>query len=217
MIVDPSSQPPLNIYRLLVGSVVPRPIAFVSTISPDGINNLAPFSFFNAVCADPPTVLFCPNNRKPTKDTLANVRATGEFVINIVSEDIAEKMNVCSGDYPAGIDEFEVAGLTPTPSDLVKPPRVREAHVNMECKVTQIISIGDRAWSGNVVLGEVLRFHIDDAIVHDFKIDPDKLRAVGRMGGNEYTKVRDRFELIRPVVSLTEPFVMPLETARQRG
>jgi len=200
MIVDPSSQPPLHIYKLLVGSVVPRPIAFVSTISPEGINNLAPFSFFNAVCADPPTVLFCPNQRNPIKDTLANVRAMGEFVINIVSEEIAEKMNVCAGDYPAGIDEFQVSGLTPVPSGLVKPPRVLEAHVNMECKVTQIIPIGDNPWGGNVVLGEVLRFHIDDAIAHDFRIDPDKLRAVGRMGGNEYTRTRDRFEMIRPVV-----------------
>jgi flavin reductase (DIM6/NTAB) family NADH-FMN oxidoreductase RutF len=200
MIVDPGSHPPLSTYKLLVGSVVPRPIAFVSTISAAGINNLAPFSFFNAVCADPPTVLFCPNNRNPIKDTLANIRATGEFVINIVSEEIAEKMNLCSGDYPAGVDEFQVSGLTPAPSGLVKPPRVLEARVNMECKVTQIIPIGDRPWSGNVVLGEVLRFHIDDAIVDDFRIDPEKLRAVGRMGGNTYTRVQDRFDMIRPVV-----------------
>jgi flavin reductase (DIM6/NTAB) family NADH-FMN oxidoreductase RutF len=200
MIVDPSAQPPLNIYKLLVGSVVPRPIAFVSTISPDGVNNLAPFSFFNAVCADPPTVLFCPNYRVPVKDTLANVRANGEFVLNIVSEHIAEKMNVCSGDYLAGVDEFQVSGLTPVPSDLVRPKRVKESHVNMECKVTQIVTISDQPWGGTVVLGQVLRFHIEDAIVENFKIDPDKLLAVGRMGGNEYTRVRDRFELIRPVV-----------------
>lgn len=201
MIVDPASQPPINTYKLLIGSIIPRPIAFVSTISADGVNNLAPFSFFNAVCADPPTVLFCPNNRNPVKDTLANVRATGEFVINIVSEDIAGKMNVCSGDYAAGVDEFEVSGLTPVPSDLVKPARVLESHVNMECKVSQIISIGDNPqWGGNLVLGQVLRFHVDDAIVQDFRIDPSKLLAVGRMGGNEYCRIRDRFELIRPVV-----------------
>src|SRR5262249_53180140 len=142
MIVDPGSHPPLSTYKLLVGSVVPRPIAFVSTISPEGVNNLAPFASFNAVCAIPPTVLFWPNNRTPIKDTLANVRATGEFVINIVSEEIAEKMNLCSGDYPAGVDEFEVSGLTPVPSGLVKPARVKEALVNMECKVSQIIPIG---------------------------------------------------------------------------
>ena len=200
MIVDPCSNPPLAVYKLLIGSVVPRPIAFVSTVSPEGVYNLAPFSFFNAVCADPPTVLFCPNNRSPIKDTLSNVRATGEFVVNIVSEDIAEKMNICSGDYPPEVDEFQVSGLTAGPSDLIKPPRVLEAHVNMECKVMQIIQISDRPWGGNVVLGEVVRFHVDDAIVEDFRINPDKLLAVGRMGGNEYTRVRDRFELIRPVV-----------------
>lgn len=200
MIVDPSAFPPPISYKLLVGAIVPRPIAFVSTVSADGILNLAPFSFFNAVCADPPTVLFCPTNRTPSKDTLANVRATGEFVINIVSEDIAEKMNTCSGDYPAHVDEFQVSGLTPAPSGLVRPPRVLEAHVNMECKVTQIIQISDKPWGGNLVLGEVLRFHVDDAIVTDYRIDPDKLRAVGRMGGNEYTRILDRFELIRPVV-----------------
>ena len=200
MIVDPSSFPPPISYQLLVGSVVPRPIAFVSTVSPEGVNNLAPFSFFNAVCADPPTVLFCPTNRNPVKDTLANVRATGEFVINIVSEEIAEKMNICSGNYPANVDEFQVSGLTPAPSGLVRPPRVLEAHVNMECKLMQIIQISDKPWGGNVVLGQVVRFHVDDAIVEDYRIDPDKLLAVGRMGGNEYTRVRDRFEMIRPVV-----------------
>jgi flavin reductase (DIM6/NTAB) family NADH-FMN oxidoreductase RutF len=200
MIVDPSSFPPPVSYRLLVGSVVPRPIAFVSTVSPEGVNNLAPFSFFNAVCADPPTVLFCPTNRAAVKDTLANVRAMGEFVINIVSEEIAEKMNVCSGDYPSNVDEFQVSGLTPAPSGLVRPPRVLEAYVNMECKLLQIIQISDKPSGGNVVLGRVVRFHVDDAIVKDYLIDPDKLRAVGRMGGNEYTRTRDRFELIRPVV-----------------
>jgi len=202
MIVDPATQPPQNTYKLLIGSIVPRPIAFVSTISPSGVYNLAPFSFFNAVCANPPTVLFCPNNRNPTKDTLRNVKATGEFVVNIVSEDIAGKMNVTSGDYPPDVDEFQVSGLTAVASDLVKPPRVRESRVSMECKATQIIPIGaeGQAWGGNVVLGEVLRFHVDDAIVHDFRIDPDKLLAVGRMGGNEYCRIRDRFELIRPVV-----------------
>jgi len=207
MIVDPGGYPAAVAYRLLIGSVVPRPIGFVSTVSLEGANNLAPFSFFNAVCAEPPTVMFCPNNRPPApnhrgpvKDTLANVRATGEFVVNIVSEEIAGKMNLCSGDYPPGVDEFQVSGLTPVPSGLVKPPRVLEARVNMECKVMQIVPISDKPLGGTVVLGHVVRFHVDDAIVEDFRIDPDKLQAVGRMGGNEYSRTRDRFEMIRPVV-----------------
>ena len=187
-------------YKLLVDSIVPRPIAFVSTVSPEGVNNLAPFSFFNAVCADPPTILFCPTNRTPAKDTLANVRATGEFVVNIVGEDIAEKMNLCSGEYPPGVDEFQLSGLTPAPSDLVKPPRVKEARVNMECKVLQIIPINDKPWGGNVVLGQVIRFHVDDGLLKDSRIDAGKLLAIGRLGSNEYSRTRDRFELVRPVV-----------------
>jgi flavin reductase (DIM6/NTAB) family NADH-FMN oxidoreductase RutF len=200
MIVDPGSVPPSTSYKLLIGSIVPRPIGFVSTVSPAGVYNLAPFSFFNGVCGDPPVVSFAPNFREPLKDTLVNVQATGEFVVNIVSEEIAEQMNLCSGDYPPGVDEFKVSGLTPIASDLVRPPRVRESHVNMECKVFHIIEVSARPWGGWLVLGEVVRFHIDDAIVDDFRIDPDKLRAIARMGGNMYARTRDRFEMIRPQV-----------------
>src|SRR5438105_705504 len=114
-------------YRVLIGSVVPRPIAFVSTLSADGINNLAPFSFFNAFCADPPVVGFGPVWRNPAKDTIANIRATREFVVNVVSEEIADAMNVCSGDYGPEIDEFQKSKLTPVPSVIVKPPRVQES------------------------------------------------------------------------------------------
>ncbi len=200
MIVDPATSPYPVSYKLLIGSIVPRPIAFVSTISPDGAYNLAPFSFFNAICGDPPVVCFASGNRVPSKDTLANARATGEFVVNIVSEEIAEQMNACSGDYPMGVDEFTVSGLTPVPSDLVRPPRVRESHVNMECKVMQIVDVSTRPRGGSLVIGEVIRFHIDDAVVVDFRINPEKLRAVGRMGGNEYSRTRDRFEMLRPRV-----------------
>jgi flavin reductase (DIM6/NTAB) family NADH-FMN oxidoreductase RutF len=198
LVVDPASCPAQTNYKLLIGSIVPRPIAFVSTVSPDGVPNLAPFSFFNAVCGNPPVVSFASGFRVPPKDTLGNVRATREFVVNIVTEDIAEKMNLTSGEYPADVDEFAISGLTPIPSDLVKPPCVRESPINMECKLLQIVDISVLPLGGSLVIGEVLRFHIDPAIMDDFRIDAGKLRAIGRMGGNEYT--RCRFGMVRPKI-----------------
>ncbi|HVO97220.1 MAG TPA: flavin reductase family protein [Bryobacteraceae bacterium] len=200
MIIDPNSISPQNNYKLLVGAVVPRPIAFVSTVSPDGARNLAPFSFFTVASANPPVVCFTTSFREPRKDTLVNVRATGEFVVNIVSAEFAEKMNVTSGEYPYGVDEFAVAGLTPVPSELVRPSRVKEAHVNMECRLLQTVEVSNQPLGGTLVLGEVVRFHVDDAIIEDFRIDPAKLDAVGRMAGNTYCRTRDRFDMIRPQV-----------------
>jgi len=200
VIVDPASVPTLASYKLLIGCVVPRPIGFVSTVSTEGVCNLAPFSFFNAICGEPPVVCFSTGVRVPPKDTLVNVRATGEFVVNIVGEDIAEQMNACSGDYPFGVDEFKISGLTPVASDLVAPPRVLESRVNMECKVMQIVDVSSRPMGGSLVIGEVIRFHVDDAVVDNFRIDADKLRAIGRMGGSDYARTRDRFEMLRPKV-----------------
>ena len=196
--LDPAAHPPKTNYKLLIGLIVPRPIAFVSTISAGGVHNLAPFSFFNAVCANPPVISFASGFRNPPKDTLLNVRASGEFVVNIVSEEIAEQMNLTSGEYPHGVDEFELSGLTPVPSDIVRPPRVLESPVNMECRLVQIVDVGREPLGGSLVLGEVVRFHIDPAIMDDFRIDPEKLRAIGRMGGTGYTRTRDRFDMIRP-------------------
>ena len=200
--LDPSAHPPAEGYRLMISAIVPRPIAFVSTISSEGVANLAPFSFFNAICADPPAISFAVGNRVPEKDTLANIRATPEFVVNIVNEAIAEQMNVCSGDYPHGVSEFEVSGLTPEPSEIVKPPCVRESPVNLECKLIQILEVSARPAGGSLVIGKIVRFHFDPAIQEQFResfrIDPAKLRAVGRMGGNGYVRTRDRFEMIRP-------------------
>jgi flavin reductase (DIM6/NTAB) family NADH-FMN oxidoreductase RutF len=199
MIIDPHTVTPNVSYRLLVGSVVPRPIAFVSTVSAAGVNNLAPFSFFNAVCGDPPVICFSPVWRNPPKDTLANIRASGEFVVNIVSEEIAEQMNLCSGEYPPDVDEFKMSGLTPAPSDLIRPPRVAESHVNMECKLLQLVEISAKPMGGNIVIGEVVRFHVDDAVLgSNYSIDADKLRAVGRMSGYDYTRTRERFAMVRP-------------------
>jgi flavin reductase (DIM6/NTAB) family NADH-FMN oxidoreductase RutF len=200
MIIDPKTVPATVSYRLLVGSVVPRPIAFVSTTSTSGVNNLAPFSFFNAVCGDPPVVLFCPVWRDPMKDTLVNVRATREFVVNIVNEDIVEQMNACAAEFPANVDEFAMSGLTPIASDIVGAPRVAESPVSMECTLRQIVEISAHPMGGNIVIGEVVRFHVDDRIIDagSYKIDAEKLRAVGRMSGYDYARTRDRFSLVRP-------------------
>jgi len=201
LVIDPREAGPQNVYKLLIGAIVPRPIAFVSTLSRDGIRNLAPFSLFTAASANPPIVGFCPVRRsgpEPYKDTLRNIADTREFVVNIVSEDFAREMNLSSGDYPPEVDEFEVSGLTPVPSDLVKPARVAQSHVHMECKLYLIIDLGTLPGSGNLVLGEVVRFHVDDRIFDDFRIDPDKLRAIGRMGGATYARTTDRFEMDRP-------------------
>ncbi len=198
MIIDPTTVAPQINYRILVGAVVPRPIAFVSTISPEGVRNLAPFSFFNVVCGDPPVICFSPIWRNPPKDTIVNIRATGEFVVNIVSEDFADRMNICSGEYPSSVDEFSLSGLTPVDSVVVRPPRVKESHVNMECRLMQIVDVSARPMGGSLVIGEVVRFHVDDAVIEDFRIDADKLGAVGRMSGSDYARTRDRFSLIRP-------------------
>lgn len=203
MIVDPREAGFQNVYKLLIGAIVPRPIAFVSTVSREGVRNLAPFSFFTAVSANPPVICFCPTRRPgpdPYKDTLRNILATKEFVVNVVSEEFAEQMNISSAEFPPGVDEFEASGLTPIPSDLVMPPRVAESHVHMECKLYLTFEIGEAPGSGSLVLGEVLRFHVDDRYFDDFKIDPDKLRAIGRMGGASYTRTTDRFDMARPVV-----------------
>ena len=189
----------MNIYKLLVGAVVPRPIAFVSTISPEGVPNLAPFSFFTVASANPPVLCFTASFREPRKDTLVNIRATKEFVVNIVSEEFAAKMNVTSAEYPYGVSEFEMSGLTVAPSDLVRPPRVKESHVNMECRLLQTIEVSNQPMGGTLILGEVVRFHVDDAMVEEFRIDPEKLGAVGRMAGNTYCRTTDRFDLVRPV------------------
>jgi flavin reductase (DIM6/NTAB) family NADH-FMN oxidoreductase RutF len=205
LIVDPATTDYKNVYKVLIGSVVPRPIAFVSTVSPEGAFNVAPFSFFTIASANPPVLVFNPALRgnpdtpaEHRKDTLRNINTAREFVVNIVSEEFASKMNLCSGEYAPEVDEFQVAGLTAVPSDLVKAPRVAESHVNMECRLLYTISMSGFPSGGNLVFGEVIRFHIDDALFENYRIDADKLRAIGRMGGASYTRTLDRFDMIRP-------------------
>jgi flavin reductase (DIM6/NTAB) family NADH-FMN oxidoreductase RutF len=198
--IDPQTANPRDIYQLLIGAIVPRPIAFVSSISATGVPNLAPFSFFTAVSADPPVVCFCPMVRLngTTKDTLNNIRETKEFVVNIVSEEIVAQMNLCSGDYPPDVNEFSVSGLTPLASELVKPARVAESLVQMECRLNQIVEISSKPRGGSMIFGEVVRFHLRDGLADGFAIDPDKLDAIGRMGGSTYARTHDRFDLARP-------------------
>jgi flavin reductase (DIM6/NTAB) family NADH-FMN oxidoreductase RutF len=203
---DPQQESVQNIYKLMIGAIVPRPIAFVSSLDLRGVRNLAPFSFFNGVSADPPVVLFCASVRRedpqrglgPHKDTLLNVIDTREFVINVVTESIAEKMNLTSAQVPPDVDEFELSVLTPLPSELVKPPRVAESPVQMECRLRQIVKISEQFLGSTIVLGDVLRFHVREDLVENFRIDADRLGAIGRMGGPTYVRTRDRFDLERP-------------------
>lgn len=200
MTINPADEAVGNVYKLLIGAVVPRPIAFVSSLSADGIRNLAPFSFFTVASANPPVVCFTPMVRAAGsgKDTLRNIRETKEFVVNIVSEDFGQQMNVTSGEYPPEIDEFLVAGLTPLPSEVVRPDRVGEARVHLECKLVQIVDVSLKPMGGSLVLGEVVRIHVADELVSDYRIDPAKLRAIGRMGGASYVRTTDRFDMDRP-------------------
>jgi flavin reductase (DIM6/NTAB) family NADH-FMN oxidoreductase RutF len=201
MIIKPEDASARDIYKLMIGMVVPRPIAWVSTVAEDGTFNLAPYSFFNAVSADPPVVCFAPS-RKPAgdqrKDTLRNIETSGEFVVNIVNEDLAEAMNLTAAEVEPNISEFGLAGLEAEPATLVKAPMVKRAPAKMECRLRQVIPLGDRPTSGMLVLGDVLCFHFADGLVDNFRVDPDVLNAVGRMGGMSYSRTRDRFDLIRP-------------------
>jgi flavin reductase (DIM6/NTAB) family NADH-FMN oxidoreductase RutF len=201
VLIDVASASYLDVYHLLVGVVTPRPVAWVTTIDPEGRVNLAPFSFFNAFGANPPVVVFSPTLRRDgsKKDTLRNLGATGEFVLNAAVESLAEKINLSSKELPYGQSEVELTGLTLIPSTKVKPPRLAETPVTMECKVLQIVSTGKGPIAGNLVIGEVLVMHIGDEVLDDKKrIDPRKLRTIARLGGDYYCRTTDLFEMKRP-------------------
>ena len=202
MVIDPASLEVREVYKLLIGSVVPRPIAWVSTISAAGLPNLAPFSYFNIASSNPPMLLFCPSRRAngAKKDTLRNVEATHEFVIHIVDEPAAEAMNCTSADYPPGANEFEIAGLVSVPSTKVRPPRVAAAPVAFECRLFQIVPLGDEQPGGEVVIGRVVLIHVRDDVRAGTYIDLEALRPVARLAGNGYARVTDTFDLRRPVL-----------------
>ena len=203
MIYDPAEHPFSETHKLMIGSIVPRPIALVSTTSNNGINNLAPFSYFNGVCSKPPTIMFAPARRGwdgKEKDTLINIRDTKEFSINIVSEDIGEKMVKCSTDYKKEVDEFSKSGLSPIPSKKIKPPIVSDSKISIECILNQIVQIGKNdAGSGFIVIGTIVLFHIDDEVYDDGRIILNKLQPLGRVAGNGYVRSTDAFDIIRTI------------------
>ncbi len=200
--IDPAQNSNQDNYKLLIGSIVPRPIAFVSTLSKDGVPNLAPFSFFTGVCSNPPTILFCPMLRGSDgqkKDTLVNIEETGEFVVNVVDEEIVGKMNLTASEFSSDVDEFVEAGLTPIPAKVVKPPLVLESPLSMECKLQQVLYVGEGdVGSGSVVLGTVVRFHVRRDLYDAGRIDITHLKPVARLAGSAYCPVRETFDLQRP-------------------
>jgi flavin reductase (DIM6/NTAB) family NADH-FMN oxidoreductase RutF len=201
MQVDPKTLSWQDTYKYLIGSVQPRPIAFVSTVNEAGQTNLAPFSFFTVVAANPPTICVSIMRQGKTgekKDTLNNIEATKEFVVNIVSESFVEQMNRTAGNFPPDVSEFEVSGLTPVPSSIISVPRVGESLINLECRLTQIVEVGgDVGGAGSLVIGEVVQVHVADEIHYDGKIRTSVLNPVGRLAGDDYVRVTDTFTVVR--------------------
>lgn len=206
MEIAPDSLPYASMYKLLIGAVVPRPIAWVSTVDPAGRPNLAPYSFFNAVCSNPPHLMFVasvrehvPANGDGFKDTLVNVRDTGEFVVNVVTEATAQAMNITSGSYARGENEFAIAGVTPVPALKVKPYRVAESPIHFECVVSQIVEVSPLPGGASIVIGRIVHMHVaDDLLIGTDKIDITRLQPVGRLAGAAYAHINDIFELPRP-------------------
>lgn len=206
--LDPKDLPIPKLHGYLLGAVGPRPIAFASTIDENGVNNLSPFSFFNVFSAAPPILIFSParNGRtNTTKDTYNNVKAIPEVVINIVNYDILHQMSLSSSPYAPGVDEFVKAGLTPIASETIRPMRVQEAPVQFECKVNQVIELGDQGGAGNLVICEVTKIHIHEEILgEDGMIDQHKINLVARMGGNWYCHANEAsmFEVAKPLTTV---------------
>ena len=196
-----------KLHGYLLGAIAPRPIAFASTIDAQGTVNLSPFSFFNVFSANPPILIFSPARRvrdNTTKHTLENALETKEVVINIVNYAMVQQMSLSSTEYAKGINEFKKAGLTEVASDVVKPPRVAEAPVQFECKIKEVVSLGDNGGAGNLIICEVVKLHINEAILDsEGKIDPVKIDTVARMGGNWYNRAKEGiFEVPKPLSTL---------------
>jgi len=201
--INPKEIPIKRLHGYLLGSVAPRPICFASTINNEGNVNLSPYSFFNVFSANPPIMIFSASRRvrdNTIKHTLENVRATKEVVINIVSYEMVQQMSLSSSEYGREVNEFEKAGFTELPSDIVTPPRVAEAPVQFECNVTDIIALGKEAGAGNLIIAEVVKLHINENILDSEKrIDPIKIDLVARMGGNWYNRaIKGMFEVEKP-------------------
>lgn len=206
MEINPESLPYQSVYKLLTGAIVPRPIAWISTLDADGRPNLAPYSFFNGVCSNPPHLLFVasvrdyvPANGDGFKDTLVNVRSTGEFVVNVVTEATVRAMNITAGNYLRGENEFAIAGVTPVPSFKVRPYRVAESPIQFECTVAQIVDVSPLPGGGSIVIGRIVHIHVvDEVLIGPDKIDIARLQPVGRLAGGAYAHIREIFELPRP-------------------
>lgn len=200
MLLDPSRTAGPEMYRFLISAVVPRPIALVSTRAADGALNLAPFSYFNAVSSVPPLVAIAIVDRPgDDKDTLRNIRETGEFVVNLVCEPMLAAMAKTAGEWPRGTSEFEVSGMTPAPSERVAPPYVRESPLQLECRLHREVPLGNSF----LMVGEVVLARVDDDVLTDGRVDPLKLRPVGRLGGETYSLLREVVKEPRPRVSRT--------------
>jgi len=207
MNVRVSEIPYSDLHHIVLASVGPRPIAWVSTVSADGQPNLAPFSFFNCVCMNPPLLAIATSLRGrggatqgEPKDTLHNVRETKEFVVNVVTYDLREPMNTSSGEYERTVNEWELAKVTPQPSQAVRPARVGESPVSFECKLYQILDFSTAPNGGSLIIGEVVSIHVSDAYVKDGRLDRNSLDLIGRMGGMQYARTTERFDLVRPKV-----------------
>jgi flavin reductase (DIM6/NTAB) family NADH-FMN oxidoreductase RutF len=201
MLVDFTTLPMRDAYAWMTSAIQPRPIAWVSTISASGRTNLAPFSFFQGVTANPPTLLFVPVNDRhgQKKDTVRNLDEVPEFVVNVVSFELAEKMNACAATLPYGESEFEKFGIDPERSSQVRPPRVAATPVAFECAVHQVVKVGEGPLAANIVIGRILAVQVrEDVLGTDGRLDPRKLDLIGRLGGEEYTRTREAFSLKRP-------------------
>ncbi len=200
MILDPATTPRSELYAFLIRAIAPRPIAWVSTISRDRKLNLAPYSFFNGVSSKPPAVMFVCSRQDDgsKKHTLINIEDSGQFVVNLVPEELAEPMNITATEFPHGVSEFEKAGLMPAPSERVLPPRLAESPISFECELHDLMQVGaDEVGSGTIIVGRIVLMHVDETVLKDGKIDYDKFRPIGRMGGMEYTRTHDRFTMLR--------------------
>lgn len=200
MIIDPIGMSRRDLHELFLSAVVPRPIAFVSTVGEDGIYNLAPFSCFAPVGMKPPLVCMQIGWKREgqKKDTMRNIEFSGDFVVSVVDESLGKAMNQTSYDYPSDVDEFKEVGLTAIKSEKVKSPRLAESPVNMECKLLKLLPFGNAPDGCNVIIGEVLLFHVRDDLWAGDQVDVKRLNAIGRLGAQLYCRIGDMFEMERP-------------------
>lgn len=198
MEIDPAALSPGRLYQTMISIITPRPIAWVSTISPGGAVNLAPFSYFTGVGSQPPSLMFSVVNKPDgtPKDTLRNVELVREFVVNVVPFRLGQEMFETSFEFPYGVSELERAGLTARPSRVVRPPGILESPVQLECRMLQVVRIGNGPLAAHAVFGEIVWMHIGDEVLNGAgEVDPELLDTIGRLGGRTYTRTRDRFEL----------------------